>query len=464
MLLAEARLLRPSERQLVVRDLQSIHPRVPGLELLHGTPRMRHVGRPDRRSQAELRIVGEAQTFVQVLDPPNREGRSEYLLLPHARAVRHVLEDRRLDEPAPLVLVPIRPPAAENRPGPLAQRILDLRFDLSPLRLGVHRPHPAVLVETVAGLQLGRARDQLLHQGVVDALLDVQALDGQACLPTVEKAADRDGACRCLEIRIVEHDARVAPAKLEGDLLQAFCRFSHHLLACRRRACERDLANERVLDDGLACRLSQHDVDHALRQTAFDECLDAGERRERRCARGLEDHCVARRDCRRNLVRGQRQREVPRHYRAADADGHSDDQAVRGGIGQRHVLAVDLVGDVREPRDVLAEPLSLEPRLEQCLSLLLGEDRGDLLDLAEHVKRGPVQDLSPLRRRELGPARKRLPRSLRCFVDVGRTAGRNFVDNFTCRRVSDLVGLARSGLRPFAFDDHRRHSVRTPLR
>jgi hypothetical protein len=78
--------------------------------------------------------------------------------------------------------------------------------------------------------------------------------------------------------------------------------------------------------------------------------------------------------------------------------------------------------------------------------------------------RGLVEDLGPLGRSELGPARESLLRGLRRLVDVGGTSGRHDVDDLACRRVANLVCLAGSGLGPLAFDDHRRHSVRTPLR
>src|SRR5436309_7586499 len=59
-LLAEARLLRAAERELVVSDLQGIDPRVTCLELVDRPVRRGHVPRPDRRAEAELRVIGEA--------------------------------------------------------------------------------------------------------------------------------------------------------------------------------------------------------------------------------------------------------------------------------------------------------------------------------------------------------------------------------------------------------------------
>ena len=121
------------------------------------------------------------------------------------------------------------------------------------------------------------------------------------------------------------------------------------------------------------------------------------------------------------------------------------------------MLAVDFVREIGEPRDVLAEALRLESRLEQRLALLLREDRGDLLHLAQHVMRCLVKDLGALGWGELGPGGERLGGGLRRFVDVGRTAGGNHIDHFAGRRIADLVCLARYSLRPLAFDDHGCH-------
>src|SRR5437868_2952907 len=110
-LLAEPGLLGPAERQLVVRDLEGVDPGVARLQLVDRAVRRAHVRSPDRRPEAERRVIGQAQALVQVLDPPHRQRRAEDLLGPHARAVRDVLEDGRLDEPALLVLRALWPPA-----------------------------------------------------------------------------------------------------------------------------------------------------------------------------------------------------------------------------------------------------------------------------------------------------------------------------------------------------------------
>src|SRR2546428_10101338 len=131
MLLAEARLFGASKGKLVVRDLERIDPRVSRLELLDRPIRGGHGGGPDRRPEAELRVVGESKTFVEVFDAADRQRGPEDLLGPHPSAVRHVLQDRRLDEPTLLILGALGlPPPLAGLAAP-AEASLTLRPTLS---------------------------------------------------------------------------------------------------------------------------------------------------------------------------------------------------------------------------------------------------------------------------------------------------------------------------------------------
>src|SRR5437879_3632298 len=315
MLLAEARLLRPAKRQLVVGDDDRVHPRVAGLELLHRAMRGGHVGGPDRRTQAELRVVGKTEPFIEVFDLAHRQRRSEDLFLPHAGVVGHLADDGRLDEPALLVLGTVRPAASVDQLRATIERVLELGLDLGALRFGVHRAHAAVLVEPITRLELRRARDELLQERVIGALLNVKPLRGKTLLAAVEEAADRDRAGGAFEVGIVEHDAWIAAAELERDLLQGLGRFRHHALARRRGAGERDLADQRMLDDRLTCRLAADDVDHSVRQAAFPERFYAQPGGQRPRARGLQHDGCAGRHRRRYLAGGEGAWTVPWHAR-----------------------------------------------------------------------------------------------------------------------------------------------------
>src|SRR5205814_4495846 len=97
-----------------------------------------------------LRVVGEPKTFVAILDAADGQRRAEDLFGPHARPVRHVLQDGRLDEPALVVLGAFGTAAAINNPRAPLYSVLDLGLDLGALRIGMHRTHPAVFLEAVA--------------------------------------------------------------------------------------------------------------------------------------------------------------------------------------------------------------------------------------------------------------------------------------------------------------------------
>src|SRR5262245_51924852 len=57
MLLAEATLLDPAERQLVVNDLRRVDPSVTGFDMLSAVHRAVDVARPDRRAETEDRAI-----------------------------------------------------------------------------------------------------------------------------------------------------------------------------------------------------------------------------------------------------------------------------------------------------------------------------------------------------------------------------------------------------------------------
>src|SRR5258708_26285167 len=94
-LLAEARLLGPAERQLVVRDLQRVDPGVAGLELLNRAIRGRHAGGPDRRAEPERGIVGKPQPLVAGLHLSHRQRRPKNFLSADPAAVVDVPDERQ---------------------------------------------------------------------------------------------------------------------------------------------------------------------------------------------------------------------------------------------------------------------------------------------------------------------------------------------------------------------------------
>src|SRR5207302_3773953 len=180
---------------------------------------------------------------------------------------------------------------------------------------------------------------------------------------------------------------------------------------------------------------------------------------KRRAAGGLRDYGVP--DCEggRDLVRQQRQREVPGNDRADDTQWAPDHHAVGAWNGELDVLAPDRAGrgEHRVELDVLDEALGLDLRVAHRLALLAGEEGGDLVEMLPCQCRALHQDLRALLWQCVGPAAER------CVGRVDRLSGflyaglRNGVNLLTGRGVVDLHGRAGTRRRRLAVNDHRAH-------
>src|SRR5258708_36984140 len=98
-----------------------------------------------------------------------------------------------------------------------------------------------------------------------------------------------------IEIRIAEDDVCALAAEFELHLLQIAARRLHDLASYRRRSCERNLADPRVLCNVLTRDMSEpwYHVDHARRETDLGHQLGDRETRKRRKFGRLHDDAVA---------------------------------------------------------------------------------------------------------------------------------------------------------------------------
>jgi ParB family chromosome partitioning protein len=438
-----------------------VDPRHARVDVARGAVDLAHVVRPDRRAQAVLRLVRAADRLVEVRVAEDRKHRAEDLLAHEPRVLPRLGDDRGLDEPA---LVARPGPAADQHLAAFRDAVLDLRDELVAAGACVDRPHPQLwlfgLHGPVARLVAPDALDELPDEGVVDRVVDEHALAAQARLPGVPVAADDDRLDRGVDVGVVAHDHRVRAAELERQPLHRGRRDRGHAAADLGRARERDaphvgMADERVADDRA---VAGHDVQHAVRHARLGEDARDLERRERRRRGRLGDDRVAAGQRRRDLRAEQRQREVVRRDRGADAHRAAHDLTVGGAERGRQLLVG--AAHLRRRLGVVADPVrevrDLARRLHERLALLRGQHAGEVLRALLDERRCLRED----RRAVLGVGRRPLgERALRRLdgeVDVGGVAARDARDDVLGRRVDDLDLLVRAGLAPLPADQHGR--------
>ena len=196
---------------------------------------------------------------------------------------------------------------------------LDVARDVLALLLRDERAEARLRVERVARRHLLRALDDLLHERVVDRLLDEQAGARRAELAL----AVEDGVDRALrggvEVGVGEDDVGRLAAELHRDALDRAGRGAEDGLAGLGLAGERDLVDARVLAPSPGRRRAPGpgiDVEGAGRQSRLGEQLGEHQCGQGRDGGGLQDDGVAERERRRDLPHGLQEREVPRRDRA----------------------------------------------------------------------------------------------------------------------------------------------------
>src|SRR6266480_7815688 len=212
---AEAGLLVAPERRRRIGAVEGVRPHDAGTQTLRHPEDARALLGPDACAEAVRRVVRLLDGLVGRAEGEHRQHRAEDLLLCYAIALRDVREDGRC-EPVALLRQP-------------ARRLVDLRalllagFDeltnLVELLLGVDRPDVGVLVQRIADAKRRQPALELLHDGLVDRLLDEQARAGAADVPLVEVDAVDDPLDGLIESGVVEDDVRGLAAELERELL-----------------------------------------------------------------------------------------------------------------------------------------------------------------------------------------------------------------------------------------------------
>ncbi len=256
--------------------------------------------------------------LVLVAEGLDRRDRAEDLLAEQPGVVGDAGEDGGGEEVAGAVG---RLAAGDDRRA-LRHRVVDEVGDLV-AGLGIdQRADRDAVLEAVAELERLHPRGELLDEGVVHRLVDVEAVGGGAGLAHVAHLGDHRALDRGIEVGVVEDDERGVAAELHHRLDDVLRGGGDQLPPDLGRAGEGDDADAQVLEhlaDHRARAARGDDVDDARRHARLLEDRHQGQRGQRRLRGRLEDDGAAGGERRADLARRHRGGEVPRRDQHGDA-------------------------------------------------------------------------------------------------------------------------------------------------
>src|SRR5215204_3266037 len=448
-LAAYARVFHPSERKLVVAEVELVHPGHACLYLLGGAVDPLHVVRVDGGAQTIGRVIGEPYRLVHIVYLEYGQQWPEGLLAHHAAVVRGVLDHGRLEEVA-FAVVSITPDGDLRAP---VHRVLELICQHVSVPGGVKRTHPYLgllrLLHPVAELVAGDPLGEALHKLVVDFFEDVDPLGGEASLARVEKAAYVDPAHGRVHVRVGEDDHRVGSTQFRRNALELGGRYLHHPPPCLRAAREGDPLDVRVGGQRLANLIARtrYDVQNPGRELGLLHQLGDAQRGERGSVGRLHHDRVASGERRSDLGPHQREREVVGHDRGTHSDRLLDDHAVGPSERRRQVRVhtFDLASEVSIVVHPVQEVVKLPHRLGERLALLAYQELRDLLGVLLYLSYPGPHQLGAVVRVLLRPLGERFLRRGDRRVHVLRAALWNRVERLLRRRVYDRRLLAGPG-------------------
>ena len=135
--------------------------------------------------------------------------------------------------------------AAEDNFSAALHCVFHLLFHFLALFFSMQRTHQRTLGQAVANADLFGFLNQFRHEIVGNIIKQIQALNGQTSLTTVEETADRSGANGAINISVVTNDHRIAAAQFQRHMLEIFSGGLHNAPSGIRRAGEADLAHGR---------------------------------------------------------------------------------------------------------------------------------------------------------------------------------------------------------------------------
>lgn len=347
-------LLNTTKRHSRVRVIGRVDPDHARLKPLSNLVSALNVLAKDSRGQAVLRVVGELERVLLVLEGGNGYNGTKDFLLENGHFVVDARKDGGLNvEALAAAGALLGRLAAHLDLGALLLGAFDKGQNLVVLGLRYLGPVGGVFGKGVASL--GHVLDgdeEVLDEFVDDGLVDKQAGGGGADLALVAEDANVSPLGGLVEVGVVKDEKRRLATSLESNVLHGATGHFHDFAASGSGAGKGNLVDVGVGGEGLASVLAVavEDVEDARRETSLANEGSKVEDREGSLFSRLENDAVASGQGRTQLPGSHGEREIPWDNLGADTNRLAQGIGKLGPCG-RDSLAVELVG----PAGVVAE-------------------------------------------------------------------------------------------------------------
>src|SRR5690606_9233082 len=304
-----------------------------------------------------------------------------------------------------------------------------------------HRPEEGPLILRVACDELPSLLDEAIAEGLVDVLMDDDALNADAALTGLIERAEDDALHGIVEIPVAVDDDGRGATRLEEDPLLP--RSALEVPADGGRAGEAEELQALIRREEIgAIPPAGEDRKGAFGEIGLREHLADDERAERSAARGLEHEGAADRDRGRDLVRGEVEREVERRDERAGSDRDALPESpvaagARGDVEGQH-LAVHTDGLARRGPKGVDQAADLAAAIADRLPGLDRQKQGQLLATLVEAARAVLEHGLALIRGESAHGLGSLDGASDRLVDRAFVGERNARHDFARILVGDL--------------------------
>src|SRR5579884_1876737 len=221
------------------------------LERTTGSHRFENVLCPDRGRQTVDDIVGFRQYFFFCLEATDNDDRAEDFMLNNFGIVAVLGNHCWLKEEALLQTGNDGTLAARYNVSSCTQGSLHKAFNVIALGGRDERPHIGAFLRGVSDANLLDLAQERLHEGVIYALLHIDAGSRSAVLTTVDITTDYRAISSCFDVGILIDNKGGLAAKFQVDALDAIGTCPHDVLAALSATRDRDHIDLGMAAEGL---------------------------------------------------------------------------------------------------------------------------------------------------------------------------------------------------------------------